>query len=403
MSETSVANNQEFKRAVEEFANENISLDVNPRESLSFGVREGISYSLVNDGKNKLLSISRKYATKAILPEQMGDFILDAAISIKNNNEPTEGVLKSLAENIKNSVKNNMVVLPVSGIVLETPFKIGIFNLYPQKTFIETTVFPDEDTKAIFEKSFENVSSLAVGHFECHPKSAKKIARSQLVFELSRFKAFIPLFARNIKHWIFPLKTDMSLFDCSYVYHNQGCTTDYSIVSNLMPLDLDAQRYGRGSFREILTNEMNFNQIILGNSDLWNRVNIAFEWLGKQYDEENDENKMIYSIFALECLLNSNTENFSSITAAVAEKCAYLLGTNKEERGSIFNDAKSFYRIRSALVHSSNKEGVNKELVDKSYGMAIGVLFKVVDLILNNHLDSLKKIDDYIMDLKFKD
>ena len=35
--------------------------------------------------------------------------------------------------------------------------------------------------------------------------------------------------------------------------------------------------------------------------------------------------------------------------------------------------------------------------------MAIGVLFKVVDLILNNHLDSLKKIDDYIMDLKFKD
>ena len=64
---------------------------------------------------------------------------------------------------------------------------------------------------------------------------------------------------------------------------------------------------------------MNFNQIILGNSDLWNRVNIAFEWLGKQYDEENDENKMIYSIFALECLLNSNTENFSSITAAVAK------------------------------------------------------------------------------------
>lgn len=255
-----------------------------------------------------MLSISRKYATKAILPEQMGDFILDAAISIKNNDEPTEDVLKSLTENIKNSVKNNMVVLPVSGIVLETPFKIGIFNLYPQKTFIETTV-----------------------------------------------------------------------------------------------LDLDAQRYGRGSFREILTNEMNFNQIILGNSDLWNRVNIAFEWLGKQYDEENDENKMIYSIFALECLLNSNTENFSSITAAVAEKCAYLLGTNKEERVSIFNDAKSFYRIRSALVHSSNKEGVNKELVDKSYGMAIGVLFKVVDLILNNHLDSLKKIDDYIMDLKFKD
>lgn len=154
----------------------------------------------------------------------MEDFILDAAISIKNNKESTENVLKSLTENIKNSVKNNLVVLPVSGIVLETPFKIGIFNLYPQKTFIETTV-----------------------------------------------------------------------------------------------LDLDAQRYGRGSFREILTNEMNFNQIILGNSDLWNRVNIAFEWLGKQYDEENDENKMIYSIFALECLLNSNTENFSSITAAVAK------------------------------------------------------------------------------------
>lgn len=166
-----------------------------------------------------MLSISRKYATKAILPEQMEDFILDAAISIKNNKESTENVLKSLTENIKNSVKNNLVVLPVSGIILETSFKIGIFDLHPKKAFVETNIFPNEDTKRIFEKGFENVSSLAVGNFVCHPKSAKKIARSQLVFELSRFKAFIPLLVRNIKHWIFPLKTDMSLFDCSYVYH----------------------------------------------------------------------------------------------------------------------------------------------------------------------------------------
>ena len=403
MSERNVINYQELNKDIENFAKEYVSLDANLCESDSFGCRNGISYSLANNGKKKLLEISRKHSIRTVLQEQMEEFILDAAISIKNSNISTEEVLKSLNETIKESVKNNTVILPISGIELAKPFKIGTFDIYPKNLIFAITKFPNDRAKMIFEKNFENVSSLAVGTFECHPKSAKKIARSQLVFELSRLKAFIPLFANSVKYWIFPLKTDMPLSDCSYVYNDQNCISDNSIVSNIMPLELDNKRYGRESVRDFLENKVRFNQIISGNSDLWNRVHIAFEWLGKQYDEENDENKMIYSIFALECLLNSNTENFSSITAAVAEKCAYLLGANKEERVAIFNDAKSLYKIRSALVHSSNKDGVNGELVNKSYTMAIGVLFKVVDLILNERIDSLKKLDDFIINIKFKD
>ncbi len=403
MSNKKTAGNQELNEDVEKFANECISFDVDFCSCGTFGVRNGISYSLVNEGHQKLLDISTKYATKDILPKEIENFILDAALSIKKNNATKEDVLNALDSAIKASICNNTVILPVSGIELKEPFKIGTFVIHPKETFIAKMTFPNEKAKEIVEKNFNNVETLAVGDFNCHPESAKEIARGQLVFELSRFKAFIPLFSNSIKYWIFPLKTDIPLSDCSYVYNSSGCISTSSIVSNLRPLELDNKQFKSESVRDFLLQKVHYDEIISGNSDLWNRVHIAFEWLGKQYDEENDENKMIYSIFALECLLNSNTENFSSITAAVAEKCAYLLGANKEERVAIFNDAKSLYKIRSALVHSSNKDGVNGELVNNSYTMAIGVLFKVVDLILNERVDSLKKLDDFIINIKFKD
>lgn len=402
MNNKNNANKRKLNEDVEKFAEECISFDLNEFDSNFPCLHNGVTYFYINNGQQKLAEIAKKYATKEILPKQMSDFVLETALQIKGNFKSKEEAFKDLDDNIKSSVQMNKVLLPVSGILLKRCFKIGVFTLYSKKAFTKTIKFANEKSKNIFNKNFAYVETVAVGEIECNIQSAKAIARKQLIFELSRFKAFIPLFSRSLKHWIFPLITDYPLSDCSFVFNKVGWTSDLSIVSNLRPLELDEKVGSNITIRAFLNNKIHFNQIVSGKSDLWTCVHVAFEWLGKQYDEENDENKLMYSIFSLECLLNSNTENFSSITAAVSEKCAYLLGTSKDEKKKIFHDAKELYSIRSALVHSSNKSKIDEDMVKLAYEIAMSVLLKVVNLILKNNFNSIKDLDEYILALKFK-
>lgn len=402
MSNKKNVSKEELNVDIEKFAEECISFDFNEFESNFPCLHNGVTYFYKNNGLQKLADIAKKYATKKILPKQMSDFVLETALQIKGNFKSKEEAFEDLEGNLKSSVQINKVLLPVSGILLKRCFKIGVFTLYSKKTFAKKINFANEKSKDIFNKNFAYVETVAVGEIECNIQSAKIIARKQLVFELSRFKAFIPLFSRSLKYWIFPLKTDCPQSDCSFIFNTIGWTSDLSIVSNLKPLELDEKVGSSTTIRNFLNNKIHFNQIISGKSELWQRVHIAFEWLGKQYDEENDENKLMYSIFSLECLLNSSTENFSSITAAVSEKCAYLLGESKDEKKKIFCDAKELYSIRSALVHSSNKSIVEEDKVKLAYETAMSVLLKVVNLILEKNFFSIKELDEYILELKFK-
>jgi len=63
---------------------------------------------------------------------------------------------------------------------------------------------------------------------------------------------------------------------------------------------------------------------------------------------------------ALECIFSTDT---SELSHKLAERIAFFLAKNKEERYQIFNDIKSLYSIRSQIVHGSP---INKKKILKS-------------------------------------
>ena len=226
--------------------------------------------------------------------------------------------------------------------------------------------------------------------------------KKKLKTELNRFKAFIPYLSTASKYWIQPLKTDSALSDCFFVYGDYGAHEGFSYLTELFPLDIDSKGTPSSmSFREFLEKRMHFQSIVAGNTNFWKTIKMGYEWLGKQYDEESLQNKLIYSIFALECLL-SNSTNFSSITAAVAEKCAFLIGDTKEERLTIFSAAKKLYNLRSALAHGSSETNITEENTWQALGLALAVYRKVTEMLVSNIISSQEDLDSFILDKKFE-
>lgn len=395
--------NAELDKDLIEFATNHISFDIeNVDSKWDVCLCHGVYYHYVDNGQEILYQISRKYSTKEILPKQMQTMFLPAIISLKKDESRQNEILGALHNEIKESVKNNTVILPVTGIVVEAPFKIGNFTLYPKMAYVneQKDVLHKFDRDSI-EKDFP--STLAVAEFQSHPNSANEIGVSILRAELNRLKAFIPYLRYSAKHWIHPLKTDILLLEQYIVFGDYGGVSGISHAANTQPLYVEAKgdKPTSISFREFLNERMNYSSIIEGKTDFWQALNIGYEWLGKEYDEEKLENKLIYSIFALECLL-SNVSNFSSISAAIAEKCAFLVGETVDDRIKIFNQAKELYSLRSALVHGFSKNPVTEEKVWQAYWLAMEVYRRVTKMLVAGDITNQKDFENYILNKKFE-
>lgn len=393
--------NTEFDKEIRQFTKENISLDIDsakPNEDICF--HYGISYYYINNGFDIFHAISRKYATNEILPEQLRQMMLPAILDLKRNFSHNEAILKELHKVIENSIKENTILLPVTGIEVQSPFQIGSFTLWSKSEYIEKNKqYFDKDVNSI-EKGFP--STIAVAKLRSHPDSAKEIGKSILKSELNQLKAFIPYLNDFLKYWIQPLKTNTTLSDCFFVYGSYGISSGMSHIANLKPLNIDAKDSSNSeSFREFLIEQTFFQSIVDGRSKFWQALKMGYEWIGKQYDEDRLENKLIYSIFALECLL-ANANNFSSITAAISEKCAYLIGDTKEKRLEIFNLSKELYSLRSALVHGYSKNTVTEEKVWLAYGLAMAVYRRITKMVVDGVISSQEELDNFILNRKFE-
>ena len=393
--------NTEFDKEILQFTKENISLDIDSaksNEDICF--HYGISYYYTNNGFDILHTISRKYATKEILPEQLRQMMLPVILDLKQNFSHNETILKELHKKIEDSIKDNTILLPVTGIEVQSPFQIGSFTLWSKSEYIEKN-------KQYFERNVNSIErgfppTIAVAKLRCHPDSAKEIGKSILKSELNHLKAFIPYLNDSLKYWIQPLKTNVTLSDCFFVYGNYRGSSGMSHVANLIPLNIDAKSSSNSeSFREFLIERTFFQSIVDGHSKFWQALKMGYEWIGKQYDEDRLENKLIYSIFALECLL-ANANNFSSITAAIAEKCAYLIGETKEKRLEIFSLSKELYSLRSALVHGYSKNTVTEEKVWLAYGLAMAVYRRITKMVVDGVISSQEELDNFILNRKFE-
>jgi len=113
--------------------------------------------------------------------------------------------------------------------------------------------------------------------------------------------------------------------------------------------------------------------------------------IGESSLSRNTKNSIIYTSMALEILfsLNENSLFQPSIADKLSDTFAFFIGTDKETRLSASKAIKSFYSIRSALVHGGNPKVNNDYIIINSYLRAI-----IKELLNNEKYVDIKTISD---------
>lgn len=81
-------------------------------------------------------------------------------------------------------------------------------------------------------------------------------------------------------------------------------------------------------------------------------IKSAIEWAIDSRAEENQTLSFIQNCIGLECVLGEDSGGLP-ITATLADRCSYLLGTDPKSRKTIRKKFKDLYEIRSKLVHGN--------------------------------------------------
>ncbi|MDP3799743.1 MAG: HEPN domain-containing protein [Polaromonas sp.] len=82
------------------------------------------------------------------------------------------------------------------------------------------------------------------------------------------------------------------------------------------------------------------------------RIKSAIEWAFDAYVNENPTMSFLQTCIALEAVYGDDNDG-ENVTKTLADRCAYLIGTNIKGRKTIRDNFRSLYSIRSKIVHGS--------------------------------------------------
>ena len=278
----------------------------------------------------------------------------------------------------KESSKVFTVIRDIHGIILENsnePLVLGkytIYNFQFHRHLIEARSQIDPEFIWLSEKPNYLISwDTKARHFE----KAIEIADEQ--FE--RFELILRyLIGRPTTHFeVGILNYQGWRHRRAYVFADDGELS--SSISNhgpIEPINLDnpyfkSEEDGHKYAWEMV-NELNLNKF-------QNRVVLAIEWIGQSIAEPSPQSAFLKAAIALEIIFTYNEKTIivPSILNQISEGTALILGTSVEERIKLESKVKSLYALRSAIVHSGDKN-ISKEDHESMLSVARSVIGKLI-------------------------
>jgi hypothetical protein len=104
-----------------------------------------------------------------------------------------------------------------------------------------------------------------------------------------------------------------------------------------------------------------------GKNEMQRKLLRGFQWIGEATKPDKLESKVVKLVFGLEAIIGGEPSEASlstrGITASIAERAAFLVSENCEERDQVDQDIRNVYNLRSAIVHGDDFELNTKDLI----------------------------------------
>jgi hypothetical protein len=223
---------------------------------------------------------------------------------------------------------------------------------------------------------------------------------------LNLVRLFIPNFYHhNYEVQISVVNKDFVTKNTSYIFDETGVKHGLnSVVRRPHLFDIDTKRtsldkYSQRKYMKILNYEK-LNKILMRNDNISITLFNSLQWIGMYTKERNINLKFLFLVFALEGIFTNENNNYSSITASVSEKAAFLIARNKTDRKKIFDFVKEMYGKRGKIVHGSGQMINDSELIGM-YQVIIDTFYHTTNVIEKYDIKTTAKFNEFLTNKKF--
>jgi len=313
-------------------------------------------------------------------------------------------LIETLVKIAKNEVE---IIIPIIGVEVDRELKLLEYRLISKNAFsrkykqaFSNSYFKNENLDEFTKRADSFVIIKDRGDYS----SLKEYHLIKLDNALNIIRLYIPLVNYNgtdKQVWIL----DEKILERNTIYFKKNgriVNVSASLANLERPFNLDSILEGDLTSRKhILNNHYSeVNKVILKSNSLSKSVAFAINWMGAYCKEKDLKLRYLYLIFALEAIFPNDSQNYSSITASIAERGAILIGKNVDERKKIFGVLTKAYGKRSSIVHGSDQE-ISKNDTFKFYPLVFTLIIKSVNIILKNNLTNDKELKEYFLTKKF--
>lgn len=383
-------------------------------------IREGKGIFINKTGNEIIKDLIRSFQNElknegTIDQKSLEKYFFDNCFDVLINNKVTDKDINESLDNFKFNVKDilkeeHMIIIPITGLVLKGELELQNFTILSKSKLLKEYkeyFYSNKMGKEEFKRLKDSGDSYAITKDFGNPKSLINKQIDLLESALNLIRLYIPLF------WYHTYEVQISIVNQDYQTINSG----YVITNNKLryvtnsvtrrphKFDIDKKRMNscKYSQRKEMKN-WNFEKlnsiIIKEHSNISNAIINSLHWIGLYTKEKKLNLKFLYLIFSLEGLLSNEKNNYSSITAAVSEKTAFLLTNHQEDRIKIFNFIKDLYKKRGGIVHGSEKFIGPSELTDL-YVIIIQTFYHITDLVHNNEIKTKQELNEKLTEIKF--
>ncbi len=306
-------------------------------------------------------------------------------------------------------VKEHTIIIPITGLKVKKNFDILNYQIVSKTAFHrEYKKFFEKDRiiGTSYSKYVDVGDSYAITKNAGDPNSIGNKQIEELDSALNLVRLYIPTF------WHHDYDVQISIVNKEFVTINSFFVLDNLQLRNFsssidrrpLKFEIDKKRsnfsrYSQRKHMELL-NFKDLNETLMKNNALSRIIENSLSWIGLYTRIKNTKLKFLYLIFALENIFSNENNNYSSITAAVSEKTAFIVESNSRDRRKIFDFVKAMYDKRSAIVHGSAQMVDNNDLISL-YDVYLTCISKLAKLILKHNLKTKNDLNNYISEMKF--
>ena len=365
-------------------------------------------------------ALPTNYLSSTIIEEECVSFLSDLVYHEINKDEDIGEALTTLKIRLENLVGEWQIIVPIDNLSLEDIDKIRIGNvsLIPfsilepkvrmqffniidlQKINIKNKDVNKYHIDELIKSRFRNNMCICIEMIaESNMIYQEALREAENIINLLRIYMSLSSFSKNIKiglneTWVPPLsliclrKDEQQIFIPSKAFKFK---INFVITKEL--LNRWVSEFHLRDLERILCKEQS------SRSRYETQILRAIRWLGIGIHDDINSDALLKIAIALECLILG--KNDRSKSEPLAERCAYLLGDNQEQRFNIYGDVKYFCEIRGKIVHDG-LEIVSDNDLDRFLNLTLSCFFKVLDLAMHREIKTTEDFIEWVRSQKFK-